>query len=84
MAFNYKTTGAIKISQSIEHVKVPNYSGAGCRDTYIGQNGGGNTVYNDPGTRGMQLISSKALGNGQLYVGRDQCGPRKDIFPVNG
>ena len=83
MAFNY-SQGNFKISHSIEHVKVPMYNGKGCRDTYIGFNGGGNTVLNQPSTRGDFLLSTKALGNGTLYIGKDQCGPRKDIYPVNG
>ena len=83
MAFNY-STGAIKISSSQMHVKAPLYSGFSCRDTYIASNAGGNTALNLPSTQGMSLLNSKALGSGTLYVGKDQCGPRKDIFPVNG
>ena len=83
MAFNY-SSGAIKISTSEYHVKVPLYGGNGCRDTYIACNAGGNTSVNLPSTKGMSLLNSKALGSGTLYVGKDQCGPRKDIFPVNG
>ena len=70
MAFNY-SNGFMKISQHIEHVKVPMYNGESCRDTYIGFNRGGNTVMNEPSTRGNFLLSSKALGNGSLYVGKD-------------
>ena len=38
----------------------------------------------EPGTKGNNLLSSKTLGNGGLYVGKNQCGPRRDLFPVNG
>ena len=37
-----------------------------------------------PGCTGMNLLSSLKSGNGGLYVGNNQCGARKDIFPVNG
>ena len=83
MAFNY-SSGAIKISSSIQHVKVPLYNGNGGRDTYIACNAGGNSALNMPSTQGMSLLSSNAIGSGTLYVGKDQCDPRKDIFPVNG
>ena len=83
MAFNY-SSGRVTLSTSVNRVTVPKIYCGGNRDSYIGFSHGGNTINYEPSTKGCNLLSSKVLGNGSLYVGKDQCGGRKDLWPVNG
>jgi len=67
------------VSKGNDFYKVHyNSNGAG-RDSYIYQNNGG--VTNMHNTPSKQITRTMGGGNGQVYVGNDQGGPRTNLNP---
>lgn len=84
MSLHRSQPGGFALSNTVTHRGVPLHVSNGYRDSYINFDAGGNTNLYQPGCTGMNLLSSLKSGNGGLYVGNNQGGARKDIFPVNG
>ena len=88
MSMYYNSLKGFKMSHKVNHEPVRIYARDGMgRDNYIGFGNGGNTHEFEPGTHGYHLASSQANAfspGSKLYVGNNQHGVRKDLYPVNG